>query len=167
MTFCANRLNIKPMLRLIVGMMVILCLFGAVFALQSVGAGQFASFNSKHYSVICFYPLWIFPSIILHCSLMAFFCFFGFGVLFHILFHVRLEVFFIASLTSPLIATFCSMFFVKARKGFVFFAFTTAFCYDLLRHDLFLLKRGYCFEPLQGRSLCGSFYFNIRKEFVK
>ena len=56
------------------------------------------------------------------------------------------------------ISVFCVKSCIKISYWLNFFAFRALLCYDLLRHALFLTKR-MCFEPLQGRSLCGSFYY--------
>ncbi len=50
--------------------------------------------------------------------------------------------------------------FIKLRKWFNFLALRTLFCYGLLRHGFFLIKK-LCLEPLQDQFLCGSLYYTI------
>ena len=46
---------------------------------------------------------------------------------------------------------------IKFGNRLNFLAFRTFFCYGWFRHG-FLFERKLCFEPLEGQSLCGSFY---------
>ncbi len=56
-------------------------------------------------------------------------------------------------------AVFFSPIVIKFRNSFNLIATGASFCYDLLRHGFFLIKKS-CLEPLQTQYLCGSFYIN-------
>ncbi len=62
MTFNANRFDIEPMLGFVTGMMILLCLFGAVFASQGIRTCHFTNPNSLINGSLCFHSFWVYLS---------------------------------------------------------------------------------------------------------
>ncbi len=82
-------------------------------------------------------------------------------------FIVSSHIFFKTVFTLRLKARFSISSFTKLRGGFVLLASTTSFCYDLLKHVLFLVKR-LCLEPVSSYILdVGLFYINRFRGFSK
>ncbi len=64
-----------------------------------------------------------------------------------------------AILTPNLKSVLSRSVFVKFRNWLNFFASTTVFCYDLLKHGFFLSKK-LCLELITAHTVVGSFYSN-------
>ncbi len=159
MTFNTYRLDIKPMLWRVAGMVILFCLFGAIFALQGVWMGHFTRTNSitNSTSGLTFFrefnPLFNSYPDLSSFRFFAFFIAFS-GRFANFCLQVISIIFIMTCLTVIMMSIFPRFLFVKLRKGFNFFAFGALFCYDWFRHSFFLTKR-LCFRTVQTQYLCG------------
>jgi len=64
----------------------------------------------------------------------------------------------LALFTTPLKAIFSRFIFIKLAERLNVIALRALFCYNLLRHGFFLIKK-LRLEPLQTQYLCGLFYY--------
>lgn len=155
MTRNTYRNNIKPILRGIAFMMMVLfCLFGTVMARQSIRSGQFAISNSVAYSISSFSPTGM-CFIYFSSASFTFFCFSKF------LAKMISTRFAVMLITIPTCISF-----EKLRNRFGFLAMKTSFRYDCLKHNRFSNKR-LCLEPVAAQTAVGSFYINKDMELVK
>ena len=166
MAHSTHSLNIQSVLWGVTFMMVIILGWFATSTQQTTNKGQFFAINCPPYSspgiyfvcIIGFLVLWMFSPPTFHCFCLSNLSLFALMITFSNRFAFR-------ALAMKGYARFAIMMksalvrFVSIKFGnrLNYLAFRTFFCYDLLRHGLFLSKR-LCFEPLEGRSLCGSFY---------
>ena len=173
-----NRNNIKPMLRLIVGVMILFCLCGTIIALQSINSGQFASLYSITHCTFSFFSIGILQVVMFMGSNLNSYALFALFILFLIGFELFtfllitflssfavfcLLVFFAifqpANFAIISIAVFIIGLLVKFRKKFCFFANSASFRYDLLSHFR-LLNRRLWLEPIARYALAvGSSYY--------
>lgn len=179
MTINTNRNNIKPMFRFITFVvMIMLSGLRTENAEQKSWRNQFACINCMIYS----FSRFVFFRMFFACKLLIEFAFFTLIIFIcpsffckFTFFRLRIPFmrqfsrfcFAIFSLFNRLtgfaiiLITCCSVF-VKFRNRFEVLAFRTTFCLNCLRHDLFLLKKGYCLEPVTGYApVVGSLYFHI------
>jgi len=191
MTFYTNRYNIKPMLRRIALVMVILlCLRGTIMALQGIGMGQFTSSNSIIYNVHGFSMIWIMSMKTLVRFTLRKFTFFAMGIMFSGNFaFFTLPIFSLCNLIAfELLVFFLILFllltatkfaditmsimhfwmFMKFGYAFCFFANSAGFKYDLLSHNRLINRRlrlepvsGYI--PVSGSSYCKLPMSNVNK----
>lgn len=190
MTFCTGRNNVKPTFRLVTFVVVVmLCLGGAIMALQSVRAGQFARYNSIIHGISGFGVFRMSNTMVFITGSLSSFTFLASSITFN-----RGFPFFCCSETSRMFATYffaplCLVIFfrisrtarfaftevsifhpfinVKFRERLDFFAFGTSFGYDLLRHNQ-LLNSWLCSEPNTRPILVsGSLYCTQIKGDVK
>ena len=149
MTVTTSRYNVKPVLRgVALVVMVILCLLGAVMALQSVGSGQLAGSDSFIYSILrplafgmtkailflgisSFFALFVTPTG--NFTLLALFVA-SLGTLAFVSFTILLHILFFTGLALEMKAIFAVAVFVKLRERLNLFAMTTSFGYALLSH---------------------------------
>lgn len=165
MTFSTYRYNIKPVLKGIAFVVVILlCWMFATVALESIGARQIADLNSIIYGKSGFYSFWMIGSVMFICcfALICFMIFlncfakhnftpFCFGIFFTFLRMARFAHIFISILVA--------WGFVKFIDLFSLFANSANFRYDYLRH-YFLLDRKFCLESIAGYApAVGSSYY--------
>ncbi len=170
MTLPTNRNNVEPMLRFIAGMMVILCLCGAVMAFQGVLAGQFAGFNSFIYStsgllafrmfnIISFLSLLAFIALLItifHCPaflrlfITPFRCLKSFCLASPFssrftfgCFMIFLLVLFIADFALILTTIFGLRVLRKFQDRFNLFANVTGFCFNRFSHLILSLQKNY------------------------
>ena len=178
--------NVKMVPRCITRMVVVLCGFTTV-TLQTIYSWQYACSDSIIQGVSCYNSFRI-TNFKLFCrSTLIGFAFFGLPILLlaYLVFlypaitsgakKMRYSTFFCllvfviafptTTFTVVPITIFAVGTFVKLRNGLCLLANTTAFCYGLLRHNQFLTN-WLCFEPLEGQSLCGSLYYNIKGVIV-
>jgi len=186
MAIYANGDNVKPVLRCVAKMMMVLfCLFTAR-ALQRIRAGQFASFNSVSQSitsltifrmakkvalrvaitggfalwamlVTLFYNFAVWTLSVMFCSRLAFFC---------IIFVILFDTFQVANFAIILAFIFCSVVLIKLRERFRLFAHSTGFHYNFSSHFR-LLNRRFWLEPVAGHApAVGSSYYTQQKNFV-
>ncbi len=188
MAFFTNGNNIKPILRGIsFVMMILLCLLTAS-AFQSISSNQFARCNSVSNSITCFRAFW--KTIIMFFGIFRanFFALFAFAIIFNNNLTLFCAIVFCGGYSLTLFACFClisllvifrlayfactlmpvfyCLVFMKFRERFNLFAFKTSFCYDLLRHNQFLTN-WLCLEPLRSQSPCGLFYYTVNEGNVK
>ena len=171
MTFSTNRNNIKPEFRLIALMvMILLCLIEAIMAFQIIGPGQCAGFDSPTNNITCVFAFWVtdplFVGVMPICipALLALVILFVSGLTFFGL-HINFIMGILAYLAVILMSVFSLAFFGKLRKWLNFFASATFLRYDGFRHKQFLTN-WLCLEPLEGRSLCGSLYYNMSATII-
>ncbi len=172
MTFRTNRNYIVAVFYVITVMMVI-------FRSLVIAFDTFQSTWMRNHSI--FYPLTdtcrgnFLMSVFFVClarglqpffASQIFFCDFSTFVRFVIFFHILPLVIFVALFTYGLPAMLSSFSPMKFKQSFNFFARRTFFCYGWFRHDFFLIKK-LCFEPLEGQSLCGSFYYALCGREIK
>ena len=174
MTFNTNRNNIKPILRGITFVvMVMFCLFWALRAFQSIRAKQIASSNSVINSIYGFdffristfsasiSNFILFAIIIVVFSTYSFFCFLVTLLCSPMLFFtfLALSVLLTTSPAKDLVSIFLSTVFIELRQRFYLVALRTSFGYDLLRHNCFSIKQ-LCSGPVLGYiPTSGSFYY--------
>ncbi len=165
MTFCASRNNIKPLFRRIAFMMVILlCLFGTITALQGIGPRQFACFNSSINSVLGFYRFGMTITVFAGSFLVGNFAFFTLRVLFsnNLTFFASLVFsgfYEVANFAIRAITNWATVSFMKFWKQFGLFTSATSFCYSLLRHNQFLTN-WLCLGPAAAHTVVGSLCYN-------
>lgn len=178
MTLNTNRNNIQPVLRFItVVVMVLLCLCGAVMTSQSVGAGQFATFNSIIYSICCLsvFRMDNFVSLSGNLSFFALTIFMSAFVLHRFTFfcskispnNLKTDCFTFFGLTITLIGSFA--FFALPITHFGCFAF---FCFLILFNScksgsfMFLIVDTYTkFALVLQTILCGVVFRKFRNQF--
>ncbi len=169
MTRHTNRLNVKSMFFGVPFVVVVLSSSLATFTQQGIDFSQLALKNSSLYGISGIYFFWVIgllvigmakcPSFPRSClsgltffalftSFTRCFIFIGFSITYYAFLTPR------AKSVPPRFVS------VKLRNWLNFLALGTRFCYDLLRHGFFLIKR-LCLEPLQTQYLCGLFYYNI------
>ncbi len=183
MTRNANRNDIKPMLWFVTVPVVILpCRMFAIVALQGIWSRQFAGSDSVAYNAMCFYDFWMTMAIFGSILSVFFFAVFsnsitmisfavGLATLFCFLVFINRFIknsmaFFCLLIFSNLlsrtyftfkpIAIFLATILIKFRGRLDFFALSTFFGYDFIRHNRFFCKR-LCLEPVVGtyqRSAC-------------
>ena len=133
MTPSTSRQNIKPMLRGVAKiMMVLLSRLRTVMAKFGIRSGQFANSNGVIYSVTCFNIMWIASAKTFCSSISSKFAFFCLAMAFSCGFAFYAFIVFLTRLL------FCS---------------SIGFRYDLFSHILFLYKR-LRLEPVAGYN-CG------------
>ncbi len=164
MTFTTNRNNIKPVLFSITFVVMILCcLHFTITAFKRAGMWHKTFFDFRPYICRCHFLSSIstirssglqysfFAMLIPTSYCFTCFCLAIFSCVYFLIFCAT----WLARCSMFIFSSFC---FIKTINGFNFFASTTSFCYDLLRHGFFLIKK-LCLEPLQDRFLCGSLYY--------
>lgn len=189
MAFFTNRNNIKPELRGIALMVVIIYRLFVTGTFQAIRSREFPGSNGIFYSFTGLTFFWMsffivtvatFPgNFAFYClaiALLYYFAFFrcvisqpSFAMNFFTLFGLLIigNALYITSLTTITITIWAIWSFVKFGKRFNLFAFGTLFCYDLLRHD-FLLTRKLCLEPFARPILVfGSSYYNNHQYSIK
>ncbi len=158
-------------------------------ALKSIGCGHSAIFNSDRYGLPCFafinitqaarliyifvctaLPIFFVISYIFRAMPISFivcFCLVALGIFFTVLFFYYFAVWCVSVISPCGLAALSTLkaevvvrvfIFAKILAGLNFLAMRTSFCFNWFRHGFFLIKK-LCFEPLEGRSLCGSFYY--------
>lgn len=151
MTLNTLRLNVQPMLWQVAFMVVLLCLT-ATGALEGIGTRQLTGSDSAVDRVMGFYLFGIVPVVAFSASLafIAVVVAFSVGLAF-----VALPVSLLVSLVFGrlVIIGFHALFTLgtetvlftsvlrKLRSFFKLLASTALFCYDLLRHNCFLVKQ--------------------------
>lgn len=175
MTTSAQSNNLKPMLaRVTQMMMTFLCLFAAR-TLKGFYRREVAPTNSYHYSTfsLTFIRFLVrshfgFTLVGLTVGFCCIYPFFALIVeLISLYTFLALFVFFLAFDALSLKSVFSGAVFIKLRNGFSFFAHTTFFCYDWLRHVFSLIKKS-CLGPVTGYGpVAGSFYFTTSLGGVK
>ena len=164
MTLFAKRHYIKSFFFFVAVMVIFSCWFCAEKTTSCFCRFQYTHFDCIFDSVLSFNFLLvifaIFSRALPSCwtSLefatfftISYFAFFGISV-----YLASLIFTFFAIPTKTIFSRFV---FKKFINRFYFFAFGTFFCYGWFRHGFFSLDlERLCFEPLEGRSLCGSFY---------
>jgi hypothetical protein len=172
MTYFTDRDDIEMKLWAIAFVMVVfLGMFAAGDARKFRRREHTITFNGIINSLPGFVSLRVFVSMLSHCT----FPFFGFLpfrerlAMYSFTFRalsihfISLATTFTARGTKPIFFLFVLM---ELRNGLNFLALGTRFCYDLLRHGFFLIKR-LCLEPLQTQYLCGSFNYTTFLSGVK
>lgn len=177
MTFYTNRNYIKLMLgRIAVPMVIFLCFFGAIMALQGIRMGQFTASDRNHNRLGCFYSFGAillvtflnkFTIFALSISFLGDFIFSCFTIL-TISFIVCQFAFFcllifiaISQMTyfaSFLVAIVVSGHFVKFIDRFGLFASSAGFGYDLVRHCFSPNQKSLCLGPVAAHTAVGSLY---------
>ena len=163
MTFTTNRNYIKPMLRFIIE--VVMVLFGRIstFTIKKCGTKKFVISYSIANSITCFNSFWIFFSLTFFCC-FAFgglamathscFTFAGLAVVLSSCFTIGGFLISIRSLHDTYFALWSKAIlsrtvFEKFRQWFWQLAFATGLCYNCFRHLLFLNKSN-CLGPVLG-----------------
>lgn len=184
MTFSTSRHNIKPVFfGISFPVVVLLCLLGAIIALEGIGSGQFAISDSVAYSLVRLNQLrmnnfisfrtisgsdFIFLCLLifLKCFEISCFTFLTLSITFLECFiSFALIVFFLAGFTIMLKSF--SFMFVKLRNWFDLLAFITIFCLNCLRHNRLLYRR-LMLEPVAVHTIAvGSFYYKLSVGFIK
>lgn len=178
MTTFTNRFDLKWFG--IIRMMILLCLFWAIFTLQSIGVRYFASNDSITNNISSFVTIGIFLPMAITCKIIYYFtCItllvsimdnFGFCRIpisfsdnFAIVRFSILSCVFNATYSAFItIAIFRFLVFIKLRNWLNFFALGTFFRYDFNNHNQ-LLYSWLRLEPVSGYvPVSGSFY-NITK----
>lgn len=168
MTFFANRLNIKSMFGFIAKMMMILlCLFWASGALQEDSRKQFAGSLGVFDSMSCFSFFGIIYTMITSSFITSIFTFLALLIFFLMQFcFITFSPFAFTYFALIMTSKFTIVQFCKIFSWLNFFAMTTAFRYDCLRHS-FLLNRKLCLEPLiPAIGASGSFYYTQKEKIV-
>lgn len=169
MTRNTHRNNFKPVFRCVtLVVMILLCWFWAVMALQRRRFGYFASQDYIIYSVSGPNLIWMSVIETLFCCFafltlfVTFFCSFA---LFALMINSLVEFVFFSLLirsSANFTTTFKSIFMgyivMKFRNWFDCLAFRTLFCLNCLRHGLFPFQKGSCLEPIAAHTAVGSLY---------
>ena len=158
MTTKTNRNDVKPMLRLIAPVVILLGLGGAMFALEGIGAGYFACGDGPFGHTTSRYLLVVDGVILAGCSLALFGLVVSAGCG---LVLVGLVVCSVARLTMRMQPVFGWPVLVKLRSWKISLALHTGFCLNSIRHDLTSSK-----VVFQGRlpyRAGGSFYYMSQK----
>jgi len=186
MTFFTNRNYIKPMLRGITFVMMILRRLMTAGALQRACLRQFASYNGNHHSAASFYSFRVilliaFPAnfalfallIMLTGTLTSLFTFVGFVIIFSRCFamfclKILFRVLRFAQFAPISVSIFVAFVLAKFRQWLDLFAFRAAFCFNYLSHNQ-LLYSWLRLEPaLAGHvPAVGSLYYSKSMGDVK
>lgn len=153
-------------------------------ALQFSKGFEFAIDNSLSNSACCFIVFGVTKTMVVFSFSACYFAFFGLCIAFlikFILFRLSIPLFSGFALLCMLIffylfdkttfairmiTIFGLIMIIKLRKMFDLFAFGTGFCYDLVRHNFFLIRR-LCLEPIVGNApIVGSLYSKRKQRYV-
>ena len=170
MTSKAEWNYIEPVFRFVTWMVVLISLLTA-FAFESFGSYKIAIPDSVVYGAFRFSFVGIQLCILLILAGSACFAFTGLSVflgsfVLYAFTFCRSVASCLTGLTRERMPIFCVRVLVKLRQRFNFFASATLLRYDGFRHNQFP-KNWLCYEPLQGRSLCGFLYYTNYLEIVK
>ena len=169
MTSFTNWDNIKLVFTFVSFMMVIfLCYCKAKITHQRFRRNKFSYSDGVFDRIFCFNLFWMAGFVLFFIFSSLLFAFIRLFISFSptlICFFARFCAIRFSVIFSPaLFATIISR--AKLRKWLNFFALRTSFCYDLLRHGFFLVKK-LCLEPVAAHTAVGSSYINILNTGVK